>query len=1732
MATVELQLKSGKASLKLIRKDLHQIYNVGNSAVEKSEPDLTPNFLAMYQSAADLRSQYMSEFMKCFNLVIVEEKEVLFPTEDDIKQRNEVNSLFYKIVEFHQVITKGLSDSDQSGKGGATSDMSCLNQSSVTRSRLPKVEIPKFSGEIGEWPKFKQLFVSIIHSKSDIPNIEKFHYLCTSVTQEAKSIIAPFTIDDENYLKAWDALCKRYDNKRLLATSYVDKILDFNPSKGSPTLAALQAFIANVGENIAAFKSINVRDEADFIWLTLALRKLDGETRKQFEIYSIETEWPTFESLIEFIYGRCRALQLSQCSDAARISKFTRTSCKPHVLTTTTPLSSSCSGKQPCQCDSPHPLHQCPIFRKKSPSGRKSFLKGKIICFNCLKLGHISPDCTSTGRCQTCNAKHHTLLHYSKNNKTTTSPEPLPTSTSSRDKVTSADSAASSLCASVTGPTQVVLGTIEAFILDSQKRPQPVRFLLDCGSQFSLITSECAKRLGLPWRSSKHRPVGAGETPLPKIKGTLSCQIQSRIYPDQIFDVNPLVVSTITGALPNSLLKPIQPTWLVDKTLADPTFWRPKSIDFLLGGDLFMQIVTGPPTTVDANYEALPTVFGLIIMGNTAFSKQPSNLSCFCITDASINDILLKFWETEEVTTESTKLDLDPCEAHFRKTHFRDDSGRYVVALPFKVPPNEFEGSKSLALSQYMSLERKMSKNRDFKENYQAFLQEYVDLGHMSPTSKQSKYVIPHHGVFKSQDPNSKIRVVFNASAPTSQGSLNDLLYVGPKLQQDITNIILNFRRHPIAITADLVKMYRQILVRPEDRCYQHILWRPNPSADIMVFELNTVTYGVASSPFHALRTVKQLVHDEGEPYPLASKVLTHDIYVDDIVSGVETLQEANQLRGELVNLLGKASFEIHKWASNSNEFLQSLTSNNNSSSLSFLPKDSCTTKVLGMLWDPINDNFYYQLGSITRAVTKRSILSVIARLFDPMGYLAPVIFKGKTILQGLWSSRLSWDEEPEHHIVHEWLEYSGELAQLQDLRIPRYILSSSIQSLQLLGFCDASQKGFAAALYIRVISNSGQVKVSLLKAKTRLAPLKTISIPRLELAAAHLLVNLVLSVEPLTRSLVFQKILLFTDSTIVLSWLKISPHLLQTFVANRISFIINHSNISQWHHISSYDNPADVASRGLSPSLLQHHALWWTGPHWLQDVEWSPSSTFHLTQDVPELKPGIALVTRAEEPYFISWMSRFSHYKKMIRVMAYVSRFIHNSRFSDRSLVGPLSAEEYTSALDTCIKITQSFEFKGEFSWINNRPVSKRLQVLAAYVDAKGVIRVGGRLQNSELSEKTKFPVILPGSSHLIKLMISYLHETHYHLGYQALQALLRRQFWIFRLRQAIKSQLRKCLTCFKMNSRPQVPFMGNLPSCRVTPARPFSHCGIDFAGPFMIKLSTRRNAPTTKSYLSIFVCMATRAAHLELVSSLSTNAFLAALDRFIARRGCPAAIYSDCGTNFVGANRHLRDLYKWMHQRQTQCDLHDHTVSKGIKWHFNPPHAPNFGGLWEAAVKSAKRHLYRVTKERSFTYEELTTLFTRIEAILNSRPLCPMQDDTSQGDVLTPGHFLIGAPLLGPPEQDHLGIPSNKLSRWQLISKSIQHFWKRWHSEYLSTLQKRPKWYHSSKPLQIGELVMIPDSRSSPLHWKLARISDIHPGEDGIIRVVTLKDNTSVFKRPVSKLVSLSHLREPHMA
>lgn len=951
--------------------------------------------------------------------------------------------------------------------------------------------------------------------------------------------------------------------------------------------------------------------------------------------------------------------------------------------------------------------------------------------------------------------------------------------------------------------------------------------------------------------------------------------------------------------------------------------------------------------------------------------------------------------------------------------------------------------------------------------------------------------------------------------------------------------------------------MFRQIEVCPEHRPYQQILWRVDPSDKLSIYQLNTVTYGTTSAPYLSIRVLQQLAEDHKSEFPNESEVLISDSYVDDVISGADTLESAIELHKNVCILLGKGGCNLRKWITNSPELLKEIPEEYREKSITLNFDRDNVVKTLGIQWNTTGDSFSFKVSiDVARCISKRTILSETARLYDPLGWLTPCTVVAKSLFKQLWEIGVDWDDEVPCELQQKWLEYRSSLYAFSKLKIPRWIQCSNDQKFELHCFCDASTIAYAAAVYARVITPRG-IFVNLLQAKSKISPIKTVSIPRLELCAAALLVKLASNVKGSFSDNQVETVYFWSDSSTVLSWIRKPSSQWTVYVANRVAEIQRLSNPLQWNYVPSALNPADCASRGILPHALVEFQTWWYGPLFLyeQPSSWpknltnletaeekkkNPSSS-DMSLDIlePETKISSNTVsdvldptTSVKEednpspyPYFLF---KFSTLHLLLKVISLCYRYLHNTKHNHKNKelkqTGPLEVRTLNETLVTLLKITQAIDFPDDIKMLISKGEAKQISLLKLmpFIDDEGLVRVGGRLQNSDLPYNVKHPILLSKNNPLSRLIILECHEKTLHGGVSLTMSYVNRKYWILSGNQLAKTIIDSCMHCFRYYAKAASQIMGNLPPVRLNATRPFKHSGVDYAGPIPVKNSNLRSAVISKGYICLFICMVTKAIHLEAVSDLTSNSFLAAFRRFISRRGACTDIYSDCGTNFVGASKELQVL---LHKTQKSLpeELRQNLLSNGTDWHFIPPASPNFGGLWEAGVKSVKFHLKRIMNDRILSFEELSTLLCQIEGCLNSRPLCPVSSDPSALDALTPAHFLIGEPTNCIQEETLLNANISHLNRWKAVEKLKQHFWKRWYAEYLNRLQARPKWVKAQPDAKVGALVLIVDERCGPGQWHLGRIHEIHPGSDGRVRVVSIFTRHKIIKRPISKICFL---------
>ncbi|XP_062541543.1 uncharacterized protein LOC134209562 [Armigeres subalbatus] len=1205
-----------------------------------------------------------------------------------------------------------------------------------------------------------------------------------------------------------------------------------------------------------------------------------------------------------------------------------------------------------------------------------------------------------------------------------------------------------------------------------------------------------------------------------------------------------LVLGQVTADQPSSSLPLANWAPPSGMQLADPEFNVSGPIDLVLGSQYFydFHILDGGRIQIRKLDSALPafvnTVFGWVAAGESEWPENKTVVNCHLATTETLDSTMQKFWAIEEMMEKPIRSqEEEDCEQHFQATIDRDSTGRYIAQYPKKIGFHEKIGdSRNTALRRFDQLERRLGKDPNLHRQYSDFLQEYLDMGHMKligtlqdiKDEGRTVCYLPHHPVFKETSSTTKVRVVFDGSAKTSTGSsLNDSLLTGPVIQDDLLDLMIRFRKHTVALVADVAKMYRQVRIHPDDTPLQRILWRSAPTSPIQIFELQTVTYGLSPSSFIATRVLKQLASDVGSKYDHAGTVVSNDFYMDDFLSGADTVEEAKRLRNDVQSLMAEGGFELRKWSSNSSDVLSGLPPDALEDQSTLYLDAEQKVKTLGVAWETGTDCLRVDIPTPREEKhwTKRLIFSTIAQLYDPLGLVSPVVAWAKIQMQHLWLVYIDWDDKIPYEICGNWKNFYEQLPLLQSFKVPRCVFVPQSTNSHFHVFCDASEAGYGACIYARSTNGEGEHILQLIASKSRVAPIKRLSLPRLELCAALLGAKLYARVSAALR-MEGTPCHFWSDSTVTLHWIQSPPNTWQTFVGNRTSEIQLLTHGHKWAHVKGTDNPADLVSRGMLPNEFISNTLWVHGPPWLrEDEEDWPKQSHQLPpqEDVLERRKTVLVSQVSSElnPLF----ERYSSYWRLIRITAYLRRFISRCRSNNQQQETFLTTHELTEAKETLVKLVQQETFAEEMKQLNQKgPLPKKFPFKNGHpiIDEKGILRLGGRLHHSNESYQTKHPIVLPNKHPFTRLVAAHFHSLCFHAGPRMTLATIRREFWPISGKTLANHVCRKCVKCFRQNPVPVAQPLGQLPQARTVPSRPFSTTGVDFCGPVYLKPVHRKAAPQ-KVFIAVYICFATKAVHLELVCDLSTDAFIASLRRFIARRGIPEEIQSDNGTNFQGAKTKLNEMYRIFNSKHDQQAIFNECSSKGITWRFIPPRAPNFGGLWEAAVKTAKTSLSKTIGGHQLSYEDMVTVLYQIEANMNSRPLTPLSEDPAELDVLTPGHFLVGAPLNSLQDPDYTTVPSNRLRHYQQLQQVIQNHWKRWRKEYLTELNQQWQASRPAADIHVGQMVLLKEDGKSSITWPLARIIAVQPGSDGVVRVAVIRTKSGTYTRAVNKLFPL---------
>ena len=1373
------------------------------------------------------------------------------------------------------------------------------------------------------------------------------------------------------------------------------------------------------------------------------------------------------------------------------------------------------SNKLPVKCyvcEEDHRVIDCPVMAKASVPERLDLAKKARLCFSCLNRGHSKNDCRSRKKCEksdSCPFFHHPLLH--------SNPPPVGHITSIKP--------VQSEVASVLDKTSM-MPVIRARFRAPNGRVREGNVLIDSGAGTTVIRKQFAKDLGLNGKRERiDLAVVGGE----KLEQPYSRRVNfwiSGIHGGEEFKIEAHEIEKTILNVPE-----LDRKWLKSfPHLEDIEFHHTSGpIDLILGVH-YTHLHVEDEIRQGRAFQpvAKRTKLGWYVMG--AKGKRTSSEVC------SINFVkridIEKFYDFETLGVQAANcscpkiaMSLDDKKAmNLMENSCKRVDNRYVIGLPWKKDKTLLPDNRVLAETRLRSLEKSLKRNPDKARMYNEAIMQYVENDWAIPLDEKDLmsdtkpvYYLPHHGVYRPDKKSTPLRVVFDPASPFHGISLNSLLHKGPGLIGNLLGVLLRFREEQVAFSGDISKMFLQILLPEEDTHVHRFLWRNLDTAkEPTTYALQRVTFGDKPSPDMASFVMLKMADENEKEFPRAATILKRDRYVDDLIHSCADTNQAVKSMKEVDEVLATGSFKVKEWlCSSAIESTDQTDQQEPENVSSVAPATQIVNldgeeenKTLGVAWNPKRDIIGFAAREIKiESFTKRSVLSNVSKLYDPLGLASAVTIKARIALQNIWKAKqFDWDDPLPDEMSDTWKQLFREIESLKNVEFPRCLKPEEVSSpSELHVFADASQAAYGAVAYLVWETPQGP-HVNLVSAKARVAPLRHTTIPRLELMAAIVASRLAHSIfeEFKTKP---STVTFWSDSTIVLNWLRSESASFKPFVGVRVAEIQATWSSCLWRYVPSDDNPADDLSRGITVREMCQ-GRWMNGPPFLlrSKAEWPSENKEELKEQTedPEKRKCSNTVAAVLRPQPLIDPERFSSWEKLIRITAYCQRFANNfiqkKKDPTKMRGGELKPEECEDA---------------ERYWI--REAQRNLKIeeyhnLSPFIEHE-LIRVGSRLSKSQLPYEQVNPVLLPKQHHISTLIMPSAHEKVKHAGRERTLSESRTKYWIVGGRKLAKNCTKNCVTCRKERQPPHTTLMGNLPQDRVkVQSPPFSVTGVDLFGPFHLKYGRNESS---KAWGAIFTCATTRAVHLEIVENASAEAFLQALRRFASHHGWPETIISDNGGSFVGAEIELRKLVIEGRKRLT-----DFAILHKIRWKFITPLSPHQGGMYESLIKVAKRALRVSTGEQILSWNEMATVFAEVKSILNSRPLTYMSDDPNDLRPLTPNHLLLGRASADIPHGPYEDT-RNTHKRFQYVQTIANNFWRRFIEEYIPKMIAigRQKWQKRKYDMKKDDVVLIVENNVPRGKWNLGRVVEVFPGKDGIARNVLLKTKNGELKRSVQK-------------
>ncbi|PIC44764.1 hypothetical protein B9Z55_005020 [Caenorhabditis nigoni] len=1656
---------------------------------------------------------------------------------------------------------------------------------------LDRPRLPKFDGKPWEFENFWTMFQEFV-GNTNKSNLRKMNELINSLEGEPKELLKKFRLSNETYQPAVELLHKKYNDGEKIIAVLTGRLAEEKATSGQ--ISEQRRVLDQI--NIIVDQLCEFKENVDNRMMkNEILKKFSNTIRKEVLMLKLDVppdEWTTAKLLeiLEFTISRQEELQ--------------------EAMKETNPTHPEKSNKDQNTRDSQHKAGDKKRFnpdQKKGPfctyckqkghfsdrcnevtkiEDRKKILVNESRCLQCLQKGHQTNACENRP-CYTCERKgHHSSLCFSKKKNESTEKKQSEDKSKQKPKTTAVanielkeeedgDEGSKESSVATTVATRGYIPTLRTSAQNpSNGEWEAISTMLDSGADQTYIRRDLAEKWKLPNEGTETfnlRTFGSQESKSITFEKTTILIKAGK----KTLDMKALVSENLAGRVWKARLTKDDMEHMIKKKMDinEDVFEDVVEPQLIIGCDYLSDLMIGNMITLPSGVKLIKTHMGYTTMGPEKIKKQDKDesgngkeshhLMAYDedptaevqrdIEEKQKFDMQMKTEQefTGPMADEIAEIDKKVME-FFEDTIVKKEDG-YEVRYPFKQSWTEIPDNLPIAIKRLQSVVR--TQPREVLQMVQKVFDDQEEQGiieRVDPDEHTTNLVRynPTHPVLTPNKTTTKCRVVVDGSSHgRGDQSINELLHKGPILMPDMVEMLIRFRSGTTAIISDVEKAFLQVRVNPLDRDITRVIWlkdidAPVTRSNIQVYRFTRVIFGLNVSPFLLGATILHHLKQH-EDRGLAEEV-AKNLYVDNlIITSDEDTDEMIQTYKKVKNMFDGMNMNLREFLSNSVQFNNLVEEKDKAS--------ETITKVLGICWNSETDTLMLRTGTEEQdKFSRRTVSSRIASTYDPMGFIGPLLLPLKLFQRQLWNDFYQWDTPMIEEHQKQWEQLLNDFNGFER-EVPRRAISKSGTNT-VVTFCDASKDATAFCCYIV----SGK-EAQLLCSKSKVKPLKEVwTIPKLETQAMKMGCERTATVlnAILEGKIQVDQVIILTDSTIALSWIKTKPGKKETgvFITNRLNAIIEAVKKMEekntpvfFGHVKTNENPADIGTRG-STNQEFNETDWFTGGVVLQELREDPEkwkrehNVFKLDHDDTLIVNTINTKDEEHTPVFNNKAT--NRLATMVRIAGYVVRFINRcaSKFSEERRKTMLSYVRRSEEVET--RVSPKEADKGRELLIKDHQKSfttkqlKKLQNLGLVKNSKGFIVCRGRMSNLEGNEETREPILVLPNSQLCQQIIRQAHG-RFHSSVEHTMEKVRQKFWIPKLRQQVKSIMAKCVECQRFNKSPcRYPDMAQLPKARFKMEKPFGTAGVDCFGPISY---IKEDGTEGSAYGTLYTCVTTRLVHLEVSPDYTAFNFLQTMRRFIAIRGCPDRMLSDNGTNFLLGKKIVEEAIK--------ANNMDTTNIQSLEWVTITPYSPWKGGIWERMVKTVKHAFLKSIKQRKLTMPELETVMYEVMAEINSRPLTRVEDGINCNHPIRPCDFVspqmkIELPLETVLEQTENFRPSKeqqevqtKMDTIRALKASVKASEKTkeiWRTKYMAELRETHKKRMDQKrgsPVlpKIGQTVLVSDDLLRRKDWPTGRITELVKSSDGEVREVLVEMQsgkgfrTAIHRRSINHIVPL---------